>query len=84
VPGISVHKGVVQVGEVSVGGPAYATIDVTPPGQRPCRGGFVPAADVATRRQRIEDNRRALDEAAQLGAQTLWLVCGDYRPAAGT
>ncbi|MFI6375680.1 sugar phosphate isomerase/epimerase family protein [Streptomyces sp. NPDC050546] len=45
-----------------------------------CRGGFFPAADAATRRQRIEDNRRALDEAARLGAQTLCLVCGGLPP----
>lgn len=41
-----------------------------------CRGGFFTAADAATRRQRIEDNRRAIDEAAHLGARTLVLVCG--------
>ncbi|MEV6316846.1 alanine--tRNA ligase [Streptomyces sp. NPDC051776] len=29
VPGVSVHKGVVQVGEVTVGAPAFAEIDVT-------------------------------------------------------
>ncbi|NLU66348.1 alanine--tRNA ligase [Streptomyces sp. HNM0574] len=29
VPGVTVHKGVVQVGEVTVGAPAYAEIDVT-------------------------------------------------------
>ena len=36
VPGVYVHKGVVQVGEVTVGATAYAAIDVTPPpGHRP-------------------------------------------------
>ncbi|GAA2103101.1 alanine--tRNA ligase [Streptomyces albiaxialis] len=29
VPGVSVHKGTVQVGEVTVGAPAYAQIDIT-------------------------------------------------------
>ncbi|MFG2192205.1 alanine--tRNA ligase [Streptomyces sp. NPDC048639] len=29
VPGVSVHKGVVQVGEVTVGAPAFAEIDIT-------------------------------------------------------
>lgn len=41
-----------------------------------CRGGMFPAATAAERASRIEDNRRALDEAAELGADTLVLVCG--------
>lgn len=41
-----------------------------------CRGGMFPAASEAQRRARISDNRRALDECAQLGAETLVLVCG--------
>src|SRR5688572_7541506 len=41
-----------------------------------CRGGMFPAATVAERRARIEDNRRALDEAAELGSGLLVLVCG--------
>jgi sugar phosphate isomerase/epimerase len=41
-----------------------------------CRGGFFPAATEAERQQRIEDNRRALDEAAEVGAPVLVLVSG--------
>ena len=41
-----------------------------------CRGGMFPAATPAERQARIEDNRRAVDEAAALGAGTLVLVCG--------
>jgi sugar phosphate isomerase/epimerase len=41
-----------------------------------CRGGFFPAANHAERQQRIDDNRRAIDEAANLQARTLVLVCG--------
>lgn len=41
-----------------------------------CRGGFFPAADAAGRRERDADNRRAVDEAAALGADVLVLVCG--------
>ncbi|GGO93110.1 sugar phosphate isomerase/epimerase family protein [Wenjunlia tyrosinilytica] len=41
-----------------------------------CRGGFFTAADAATRQERIDDNRRAVEEAALLGARTLVLVCG--------
>jgi sugar phosphate isomerase/epimerase len=41
-----------------------------------CRGGFFPAATQAERRQRIDDNLRAIDEAAELGAPSVVLVCG--------
>jgi sugar phosphate isomerase/epimerase len=41
-----------------------------------CRGGFFPAATAGERQTRIEDTARALDEAAQLGAGVLVLVCG--------
>ncbi len=41
-----------------------------------CRGGFFPAASAHERQQRIDDNRRAVDEAAELGATVLVLVCG--------
>jgi sugar phosphate isomerase/epimerase len=41
-----------------------------------CRGGFFPAATSSERRQRVEDNLRAIDEAATLGAGLLVLVCG--------
>jgi sugar phosphate isomerase/epimerase len=45
-----------------------------------CRGGFFPAATPAERALRIEDNKRAVEEAAALGAEVLILVCG---PAPG-
>jgi sugar phosphate isomerase/epimerase len=41
-----------------------------------CRGGMFPAATRAEREARLEDNRRAADEAAALGAEILVLVCG--------
>lgn len=41
-----------------------------------CRGGMFPAPDAAGRRAAREDNLRALDEAATLGAQSLVLVVG--------
>jgi sugar phosphate isomerase/epimerase len=41
-----------------------------------CRGGFFPAASAAERRERDADNRRAVDEAAELGTDVLVLVCG--------
>jgi sugar phosphate isomerase/epimerase len=46
-----------------------------------CRGGFFPAATEAERAERIEDNLRAIDEAAELNALCLVLVCG---PAPGS
>jgi sugar phosphate isomerase/epimerase len=45
-----------------------------------CRGGYFPAATDAGRRRADEDNRRAVEEAAALGAEVLVLVCG---PAPG-
>lgn len=41
-----------------------------------CRGGMFPAATATERKERIEDNRRAVEEAAELGAEVLVLVCG--------
>src|SRR5690606_22134610 len=41
-----------------------------------CRGGFFPAADAAGRQAAIDDNKRALDEAATIGAECLVLVVG--------
>lgn len=41
-----------------------------------CRGGMFPAATDAKRREALEDNRRAVDEAAELEAEVLVLVCG--------
>ena len=41
-----------------------------------CRGGFFPAKDFNKRKLAIEDNRKAIEEAAQLGTQMLVLVCG--------
>src|SRR5436305_13859994 len=41
-----------------------------------CRGGWFSAATAAERQARLDDNRRALDEAAELGTDVLVLVCG--------
>ena len=45
-----------------------------------CRGGFFPAADAKGRSAAIDDNKRALDEAAALGAECLVLVVGGLAP----
>ncbi|WP_373413500.1 sugar phosphate isomerase/epimerase family protein [Ensifer aridi] len=41
-----------------------------------CRGGFFLAGDAAGREKALDDNRRAIDEAAELGADCLVLVVG--------
>jgi sugar phosphate isomerase/epimerase len=41
-----------------------------------CRGGLFPAADEAGRRAALDDNRRAVDEAAGIGARCLVLIAG--------
>lgn len=40
------------------------------------RGGMFPAATAAERQKRLDDNRRAIDEARELGTDVLVLVCG--------
>ena len=45
-----------------------------------CRGGMFPAADAAARQAALDDNRRAVDDAAILGAQCLVLVVGGIVP----
>jgi sugar phosphate isomerase/epimerase len=41
-----------------------------------CRGGMFPASTAAERQEKIEDNFRAIDEAAELNADSLVLVVG--------
>ena len=41
-----------------------------------CRGGFFPGATAAERQTAIDDNRRAIAEAHELGAPLVVLVCG--------
>jgi sugar phosphate isomerase/epimerase len=41
-----------------------------------CRGGFFPSTEPAKRKASIDDNRRAIEEAAELGAPLVVLVCG--------
>lgn len=41
-----------------------------------CRGGMFPAANAAGRRAALDDNRRAVDEAAGIGARCLVLIAG--------
>lgn len=41
-----------------------------------CRGGFFPHTDKRKRAAAIDDNRKAIEEAAQLGTSMVVLVCG--------
>ena len=41
-----------------------------------CRGGMFPAATGQLREKALDDNRRAIEEAAELGTDVLVLVCG--------
>ncbi|KAF0095467.1 MAG: xylose isomerase domain-containing protein [Puniceicoccaceae bacterium 5H] len=41
-----------------------------------CRGGFFPATSEGDRQAAIDDNRKAIEEAASLGAPLIVLVCG--------
>jgi sugar phosphate isomerase/epimerase len=41
-----------------------------------CRGGFFPSSDINKRKAAIDDNKRAIEEAAYLGAPLVVLVCG--------
>ncbi|GGQ01668.1 xylose isomerase [Streptomyces mutabilis] len=45
-----------------------------------CRGGFLTAVDADERARALSDNRRAVDEAASLGTDTLVLVSGGLPP----
>jgi len=41
-----------------------------------CRGGFFPNKNVSKRKMAIDDNRKAIEEAAELATSMLVLVCG--------
>ena len=41
-----------------------------------CRGGFFPGKDGAKRKIALDDNRRAIEEASELGTKLIVLVCG--------
>ena len=74
VPGITVWRQ-----HLDPGGPAEAAKILQGSGLRVvslCRGGFFPAETATGRQANIEDNLRAIDEAAMIGAPLVVLVCG--------
>ena len=65
-----------KVAEVGVAGAARAAREAGVGVSSLCRGGWFPAPSEAERRARLADNRRAIEEARDLGTDTLVLVCG--------
>lgn len=78
IPGISPWRDVLQ--EMGVEAAARRIRDAGLRVTGLCRGGMFPAADAAGRAAAIEDNRRAIAEAAALGADCLVMVCGGLPP----
>jgi sugar phosphate isomerase/epimerase len=71
---ISPWRDIVQACGVERAGELIRTHGMTVTGL--CRGGMFTASDDAGRRAALDDNRRAVDEAAAIGAQCLILVVG--------
>ncbi|MGE5610253.1 MAG: sugar phosphate isomerase/epimerase family protein [Bacillota bacterium] len=74
VPGISVWRNVLQ----PMGAPAAGKMlrDAGLSVVALVRGGFFPAFEAPKRQEALDDNRRAIDEAAAIGAPMVVLVCG--------
>ena len=78
IPAISPWRDVLQ--DMGVQNAARAIRDAGLSVSGLCRGGMFTAADAAARAIAIEDNRRAIDEAHQLGAACLVIVTGGLPP----
>ena len=74
VPGISIWRH--KLAETGVARAARQLRDAGLWVSSVCRGGMFPALTAAEREARIDDNRRAIDDAVTLGAEVLVLVCG--------
>jgi sugar phosphate isomerase/epimerase len=74
VPGISVWRH--KLAELGAPAAARQIRDAGLTVSSVCRGGMFPAPTATERAARIDDNRRAIDDAATLGAEVLVLVCG--------
>jgi sugar phosphate isomerase/epimerase len=74
IPAIAPWRDIVQAAGVESAGKMIraAGLDVS----CLCRGGMFPAADEAGRRAALDDNKRAVDEAAGIGAKCLVLIAG--------
>src|SRR5579859_6257726 len=74
IPGIGLFRP--KVAEMGLAASARAVRDAGLRVSSLCVGGRFPAASAAARQARLDDNVRAIDEAAALGADTLVLVGG--------
>lgn len=74
IPGITIWRNVLEGRPLQESGRVIADSGLRPVSL--CRGGFFPAADEAGRQAAIDDNKRAIDEAAAIGAPLVVLVCG--------
>jgi sugar phosphate isomerase/epimerase len=72
--GITVWRNVIEPLGAAEAGRLVRASGLTPVAL--CRGGFFPGHDAATRAKALDDNRRAIDEAAAIGAPMVVLVCG--------
>ena len=78
IPGISPWRD--KVAEMGLAQAARAIRDAGLTVTGLCRGGMFPASDEAGRRAAIEDNRRAIAEAHELGARCLVVLGGGLPP----
>lgn len=78
IPGISPWRD--RLDEMGVKNAARAIRDAGLTVTGLCRGGMFPAFDAAGRTAAIEDNLRAIDDAAAIGSACLVMVCGGLPP----
>jgi sugar phosphate isomerase/epimerase len=74
VPGITVWRQAVEDRDIAATGRMLRDQGLTIVSY--VRGGFFPALHAADRQAAIDDNKRIIDEAAELGAPLIVLVCG--------
>ena len=74
VKGITVWRDVLEGRNIKETGQLFRDHDLTIVSL--CRGGFFPSKDASKRRTAIDDNKRAIGEAAALGTSMIVLVCG--------
>ncbi|HVG50177.1 MAG TPA: sugar phosphate isomerase/epimerase [Xanthobacteraceae bacterium] len=74
ITGIAPWRDIVQAAGIAQAGRIVRDSGIVVSGL--CRAGLFPAADDAGRRAALDDNKRAVDEAAGIGAQCLVLIAG--------
>ncbi len=74
VKGITVWRDALEGGNIKQTGKMLRENDLTIVSL--CRGGFFPGKNLSKRKLAIDDNKKAIEEAAELGTSMLVLVCG--------